>query len=324
MNVSPIKRIVLATDFSECAEEALEYAAFLGKACPATVDILHVVEIPPDLHPDDAPAERYFDQRRKQAEQPLDELVRRLASMGVTARWRQRLGMPSRQISLAAEELGADLVTLGAYGRTGPTEVLLGSTAQRVVQAASCPVLTVHPVQLRWRPSSTMRHVLAPVDFSLCSLDALDYAALLAKQFGALLTVLHVMEPGLPGREGDVGVPALGRHRQDQAVLRLAEICLNLRHQGVAVETVVGEGIMTETILAEAMRRGCDLIVMGTRGRRGLTSLIGGSVAEGVLRQAAVPVLTVRRLHVSPDARLLSPGVRTRVGDQVSAGERTH
>jgi nucleotide-binding universal stress UspA family protein len=67
MKQPPIKRIVMATDFSGCAEQALEYAAFLGKACPAAVDILHVVEVPPDLHPDDVLAERYFDQRRKRS-----------------------------------------------------------------------------------------------------------------------------------------------------------------------------------------------------------------------------------------------------------------
>lgn len=244
--------------------------------------------------------------------------------MGVTARWRQRLGVPSRHISLAAEELGADLVTLGAYGRTGSSEALLGSTAQRVVQGAPCPVLTVHPVPTGRRTPLMVRHVLAPVDFSLRSLDALDYAGLLAGRFEALLTVLHVIEPVVPECVRDVGAVTLVRGRREQASLRLADLCRELRHQGVAVETVVGEGITAEAILAEATRRGCDLIVMGTRGRRGLTSLIGGSVTEGVLRQATVPVLTVKQLHVPPDARLLSPDVLTRVGDQVSAGERTH
>jgi nucleotide-binding universal stress UspA family protein len=324
MTQPPIKRILLATDFSGCAEQAFDYATFLGKTCPAAVEILHVVEVPPDLHPDDVLAERYFDQCRKQAETPLDELVRRLVSVGVTARWRQRLGIPSRHINLAAEELGVDLVTLGAYGRTDLTEILLGSTAQRVVQGAPCPVLTVHPAPPRPHARSTVRHILVPVDFSLCSLDALDYAALLAAQFGALLTVLHVMEPVISEREGDVGALILARGQQEQAASRLAELCHELRHQGITVETVVGGGRTAEAILAEANRRGCDLIVMGTRGRRGLTSLVGGSVAEGVLRQATVPVLTVKRLHVSPDARLLSTEVRIRVGDEAVAGERTH
>lgn len=319
-----IKRILMATDFSGCADQALDYAAFLGKACPAAVEILHVVEILPDLHPDDVLAERYFDQRRKQAEKPLDELVRRLASVGVTARWRQRFGVPSRQINLAAEELGADLVTLGAFGRTGLTEVLLGSTAERVVQAGPCPVLTVHPVSTPRHTLSTVRHVLAPVDFSLCSLDALDYATLLAKQFGAMLTIMHVMEPVLPGRESGWDVPALVRDQREDTASRLTDLSQELRSQGLAVETVVGRGIAAEAILAETAAREGDLIVMSTRGRRGLTSLIGGSVAEGVLRQATVPVLTVKRLHVPPAARCLSSAIRIRVGDETAAGERTH
>jgi nucleotide-binding universal stress UspA family protein len=332
-----IKRILLATDFSGCAEQALEYAAFLGNACHAPVEILYVVEVLPDMSPNDATAESYFDLCRKQAEKPLDELVERLTSMGVTARWRLRLGIPSRQINLAAEELDADLVILGACGRTDLIDVLLGSTAQRVVQGAPCPVLTVHPVPTRRRvlesgrpvAISTVRHVLAPVDFSLCSLDALDYAALLATQFEAVLTVLYVIEPVLPEQERDEDAPALVRGQREQAASRLAVLCHELRSQGIAVETVVGGlrsdgGSTAEAILAEAARCGCDLIVMGTRGRRGLTSLVGGSVAEGVLRQATVPVLTMKHLQARPDQRYLSQEVRIRVGDQVVAGERTH
>jgi len=319
-----IKRILLATDFSGCAEQALEYAAFLGKACPAPVEILHVVEVPPNLHPDDVLAERYFDRCRKQAEKSLDELVQRLASMGVTARWRQQLGIPSRHISRTAEELGADLVTLGAYGRTDLTEILLGSTAQRVVQGAPCPVLTVHSAPSRSHAPSTVRHILAPLDFSFCSLDALDYAARLAMQFGATLTILHVMEPVLFECEGAADFLAVAPHQREQAAARLADLCHELQGQGIAVETVVGSGITAEAILAKATRPGCDLIVMGTRGRRGLTSLIGGSVAEGVLRQATVPVLTVKRLQVPTEARCLSSEIRIRVGDEAAAGERTH
>lgn len=324
MTQPPIKRILLATDFSGCAEQASDYAGFLGQVCPAAVDILHVVEVPPDLHPDDVLADRYFDQRRKQAEQPLDELVRKLVSMGVAARWRQQLGIPSRLITRAAEELGADLVTLGAYGSSGLSEVLLGSTAQRVVHAAPCPVLTVHPAPPRADAPKRMRHILAPVDFSFCSLDALDYAAQLATQFGAMLTVLHVMEPVLFECERAADSLAVASHQPERAAARLADLCRELQGQGIAVETAIGGGNTAEAILTETNRRGCDLVVMGTRGRRGLTSLIGGSVAERVLRQATVPVLTVKRLRMPPDPRLLSAEIRMRIGDQVPVGERTH
>lgn len=324
MTQPPIKRILLATDFSGCAEQAADYAGFLGQVCPAAVDILHVIEVPPGLHSDAALAEGYFDQRRKQAEQPLDELVRRLVSMGVAARWRQQLGLPSRLINQAAEELGADLVTVGAYGRTGLSDILLGSTAQRVVEGAPCPVLTIHPAPPRPYAPKRMRHILAPVDFSFCSLDALDYAAQLATQFGAMLTVLYVMEPLLFECERAADPLAVASHQREQAAARLADLVHELRGQDLAVETAMDGGNPPEAILTETNRRGCDLVVMGTRGRRGLTSLIGGSVAERVLRQATVPVLTVKRLRMPPDSRLLSAELRMRVGDQVPVGERTH
>jgi hypothetical protein len=58
MKLTPIKQIVMATEFSGCAELALKFAAFLEKAYQAAVEILHLVEIPPDLHSDGLPAER--------------------------------------------------------------------------------------------------------------------------------------------------------------------------------------------------------------------------------------------------------------------------
>src|SRR5262249_60194125 len=86
---------------------------------------------------------------------------------------------------------------VGTRGKSGLAHVLLGSAAERVIRTAPCPVLAVHMT----KDASTGDHgirlerILVPIDFSDCSLDALEYAAVVARQAKASIDVLHVLEP---------------------------------------------------------------------------------------------------------------------------------
>lgn len=301
MNKTPIGRILAATDFSECADQAVAYAGFLAAACPAPLDILHVVEVPPDMHPDDAVADRFFKQRRKEAERLLEELVRHLASGGVSAKWHQRFGIPSQQVHAATSELHADLVVVGTHGQTGLPHILLGSTAERVVRGAPCPVLTIRALREGPQaiPSGTaavscgLRRILCPIDFSRCSVNALEYAAQLVQGFGASFTILHVLEPVFFDLE--LGLGAVPDYEKTRASLesRLAEARDALTKQGLTVQTAISGGILADSIVAAAQTDRCDMIVMGTHGRGGMPHVMTGSVAQAVLRRAPCPVLTV-------------------------------
>jgi nucleotide-binding universal stress UspA family protein len=299
MTTSPISRILVATDFSECAARALDYAAFLARACSAPLDLLHVVEVLPGSDLDSVAADQYFEYCRQQAERPLDELAAFLAEVGLAAKWRLRRGIPSQQINTVAADCGADLVVLGSQGRTGLAYIALGSTAERVVRGAPCPVLTVRAVQGQHRlvgnrvtgAAPAIGHILTPVDFSPCSLDALDYAADIAQVFRAAITILYVMEPVFFDLDVALGQILEEREKREQAESRLAELVDRLKPRGLSIQTAVRGGITAESILASVL--GCDLIVMGTHGRRGFSQLRTGGIAEEVLRRAQCPVLTV-------------------------------
>lgn len=313
MNKTPIGRILAATDFSECADQAVAYAGFLASACPAPLDILHVVEVPPDMHPDDAIADPFFEHRRKEAERSLEELVRRLASGGVSAKWHQRFGIPSQQVNAAASELHADLVVVGTHGQTGLPHILLGSTAERVVRGAPCPVLTIRA--LREGPqaiqsgtaaaSRALRRILCPIDFSRCSVNALEYAAQLVQGFGASFTILHVLEPVFFDLE--LGLGAVPDYEQTRASVesRLAGVREALTKQGLTVQTAISGGILADSIVAAAQTDRCDLIVMGTHGRGGVPHVMTGSVAQAVLRRATCPALTVGHRALPYSERLI-------------------
>jgi nucleotide-binding universal stress UspA family protein len=149
--------------------------------------------------------------------------------------------------------------------------------------------------------SSRVRSVLVGVDFSAFSLRALRYAAGLAADLGASLTVLHVV----PADYGLLGIGKeasrdLDRALQSQAVDGLRRLAENEIDRTISADLEVRVGRPAEEIVAAAAELGCDLIVLSTHGYSGLDQILIGSVAERVARLASCPVLIVRGRSPSP------------------------
>lgn len=141
-------------------------------------------------------------------------------------------------------------------------------------------------------------NILVPTDFSPCAEHALDYACALAAKLGAKLHVVNAIGgvfPDLPVALTDQMLTSL----RDSSTTALARL-VDARRAGVSFgEVRVIEGDARDVILQAATDVHADLIVIGTHGRRGLSRLLLGSVAEHILRRAPCPVLTVR-LDTSP------------------------
>ena len=140
------------------------------------------------------------------------------------------------------------------------------------------------------------KNILVPVDFSDCSEHALDYAVALGAKLDAKIHLLNVI--GIPS----LGVPELGVAvtasvidsvvRANQAALdKLADARRKLVSFG---EVMLRTGDARELILQACEEVNADLIVMGTHGRRGVSRVLLGSVAESVVRTAPCPVLAIR------------------------------
>jgi nucleotide-binding universal stress UspA family protein len=138
----PTRTILVATDFSEGSDKALDHAIELGIQTKAKLDLLHVVEPPADGFPfgpaytDGAAFAAYI-------EEELARRAARVLAAGLTCHTRSVEGGAATEIVARTREIGADLVVVGTHGRRGLAHVLLGSVAERVVQHAGCPVLTV-------------------------------------------------------------------------------------------------------------------------------------------------------------------------------------
>lgn len=139
-------RIVVATDFSDCAQEAWKLAKRLAAAPGSELVLTHVLtEVP--LYGEGVlsteTARKVRAGARKWAEAALEDWVGKARAEGLSARTALRSGVPHQEIVALAGDERADLVVIGTTGRGGITRALLGSVADRVVRLAPCPVLTV-------------------------------------------------------------------------------------------------------------------------------------------------------------------------------------
>ena len=146
------------------------------------------------------------------------------------------------------------------------------------------------------------KRILVPVDGSRTSEHGLAYAIRLARSQRATLYLLHVLDEHILIGYAEAGaVAAVTEQFLDALRASGKKILERARSKaakaGVQSKTVLSDNIMgsiSEVIVAQARKARAGLIVMGTHGRRGVTRLVLGSAAEGVVRSAPVPVLLVR------------------------------
>ena len=146
--------------------------------------------------------------------------------------------------------------------------------------------------------TDTISRILVPVDFSPHAERAFHYATTLALRLGAKLSLLHVVEdPFVTGAwSAEVyvpNVPELLDNLIKGAERHLATLKESAAGAGVTADTTVITGRPAHAIVEHAREGGFDLIIMGTRGRTGLSHVVMGSVAERVVRKAPCPVLTM-------------------------------
>jgi universal stress protein A len=137
-----------------------------------------------------------------------------------------------------------------------------------------------------------INNILFPTDFSERSEAAFHVARALARDHRAALTVLHVRDVPVAVFAEFGAIPPPELPSRAEVMDRLTEF--EPPDESVAVEYLVADGLPAEEIVRVAEERGCDLIVMGTHGRTGLSRLVLGSVAAEVMRRAPCPVLTLR------------------------------
>jgi nucleotide-binding universal stress UspA family protein len=139
----------------------------------------------------------------------------------------------------------------------------------------------------------TLRNILVPTDFSSASRVALFYALSLARRYGATVYLAHIVAAN-PLRQGEWQAPGSAVDQAWREGHRLTTDLLVSGHlRDIAHKLLVAQGGLWESLAALIQEHEIDLIVLGTRGRTGLSKMFLGSTAEVIFRQASCPVITV-------------------------------
>ncbi len=306
-------RWVIGADFSRPARAALAAAQALVRASGGEIVLAHVVSPPGGEglpYEQRSPQQILREEGNKEQARRMSALA---AELDVSARAVQRVALerPADELRALADEVDATGIIVGTHGRTGLGRFFVGSTADRLLQKARRPVLVVReppPHVAPWFPVPageplplSPTHLLVAVDFSEPSRRALELARALAASLDLAVDVLHVHEPVTDVRRGLVGRLAAGSAASELDANARARARKELSSlvgevfgdDAPAVSLHVEAGRPAERIAGVARAIGADLIALGTTGRTGLERMLLGSVAEALVRQSSVPVLTV-------------------------------
>lgn len=284
-----IRRILWACDFSSCALDALRWVLPIAKAYESEITALHVMPtvVPPgDQTASLADSALLQPHLHHEVAAALDRSVAAAIAAAVPVAVILREGKTAHEILETAERLPADLVVLGTHGRGAFERSVIGSVAEAVVGHARCPVITVPTPAVPVRGPGMPGSILWATDFSDHATAALPYAISIAAKGRAELILMHALQPHTLTNDGE-------RVREGERRLRAVSTGSQVPER--SVERIVAFGSASPEVLRIARERKAGLIVMGTHGSRDLHSILFGSTARRVIRDAPCPVLSLRR-----------------------------
>ncbi|GAA0310611.1 universal stress protein [Halarchaeum salinum] len=280
--------ILLPVDGSEHAEIVQRHAAELAQWADAAVELLYVADTTRDsvtVLGDDV-----IDALVRYGEDVVSEARETFNSLGVDFDTAVVQGRPANAIVEYAAEGGHDLVVMPTHGRTGVERFFLGSVTESVVRDADVPVLTARSRDERY--DFPYERLLVPTDGSASASAAVDHALDLADELDAAVDVLSVVNEASLGL--DTRSTVILDEIEAQADEAVGDVVATAESRGIEAAGHVTHGSPAQTICERVDEVDAHAIVMGTTGRSGLDRVLLGSVAERTVRNADVPVLTVR------------------------------
>ena len=297
-----IKNILFPTDYSACSDAAYPQAVFLARQYEAHLHLLHIDTLGDTLPEDEDPA--IFDSelltiRRKEVIYESEEII---------LKNEVRNGVPVSEIEMRSisahegildyvERHNIDLIVLASHGKHVVERFLLGSTAEKVMRHAKCPVLQIRCGESK-EPSlpKQITSILVPIDFSDSSQLALQWAKNWAAMYDARIDLLHVIDT--------LVIPPVyitGGYVTHNIDLDLEqEIKQQLRDLDSVTKGPVSSSrfdVWSGNAAAEIIdyaNRYSDMVIITSHGLTGLKHFLIGSVAEKITRRVQRPVLVLQ------------------------------
>ena len=305
-------RMLVLLDGSELAEVVFTYAKELAGRMDLDVILLHVYG--PAVR-DFAPMHQAYIDRsagtiRRQAQEVQKKLGIKPGAKPLKVRGEIAMGYHADEILRYADENAVDLILMATHGRSGIKRWVMGSVADKVLQASKVPVWLVRAGLQEETPYDQWpgKTIIVPLDGSETAETVLPHVEALAKQHGTeptTVALLRICEPpvtpsyyspelsGVPLNWGEFMEQETARCRQASSEY-LAKIAKPLTDKGISVQPHVLVGKAADEIVDFANKNPFSIIVMASHGRSGLRRLFYGSTAESILLGVTCPMLLVR------------------------------
>jgi nucleotide-binding universal stress UspA family protein len=304
------KRLLVPLDTSELAEIALPYARELSIKLGAKVILMHARTL---ADTPDNPDHRAYISRtaaeteqiiKKSSELPTGEKVKVATAIKGSPRL---IIHPAEEIVDYAEKENISLIIMATHGRSGIRKWALGSTADKVVRAAKCPVLLIRK-NTEETGEISLDKILLPIDGSKAGEETLRYIENLVPKLKAkvfLLTVVELLYHLYPYSNGyySYGIGGIMRipytEKEMKPYMEVADKFLEgvsdkLKEKGIDVNYEVRLGSASDEIIKAEEEINPDMVVMSTHGHSGFGRWDHGHVADKILHGGSKPLLLVR------------------------------
>jgi nucleotide-binding universal stress UspA family protein len=303
------KKMLVLLDGSQLAEIVFPFVKELAGRLELDVILLHVYS---QAMSGFAPMYKtYIESTAKTMATEVNQIRASISASAGSSEIRGELvmGYHADEILRFAEDNRVDMIMMASHGRSGAQRWTIGSVADKILRAAKVPVFLVHADADKNLPFDKWpsRSLLVPLSGSEVSAIVIPHAKALAKQKGATMDVvlMEVVEPpitpsyyspeltGMPMNWGQFVEQEIARSKK-AAQEYLSGIENEFRQEGINVSSIIMTGTPAEEIAAYAGKNPYTVIVMATHGRRGLSRLVYGSVAQSVLFSVTNPMVLVR------------------------------
>lgn len=279
-----MKVILIPTDFSEQASNALDVAYAIAKKNNASIKLLHIIEAPGvgsfntmgEVYTGDPMNNIYIMEMMKIMKGKMEMLVNDPKYSGVEMNYNVTVGNAFSGISNEINEFDIDMVVMGSKGSSGLEETLIGSNTEKVVRRAKCPVLTVKDTV----DVDEVKNIVFASDFKAKGDNVIAALKEFAAAFDANIHLVKVNTPNSFSSDREM------RRRMNEFA----------REQGLENFTIniYNHEDEEDGIIYFADDINADIIALGTHGRTGLMHLLSGSIAEDIVNHAHRPVWTYR------------------------------
>jgi nucleotide-binding universal stress UspA family protein len=286
--VSPLKTVLLCTDFSSASQGAFQAALGVCASLQANLLILHVFEYSDAVPPETGGQLLELDRVYQSANVSLNALCTIARQQGIACESMMGSGIPAKAIldTIACKKV--DLAVVATNALHGFERLVFGSTAETVLRKAPCPVLTIGP---QVSDPSLMIHTQGPVvfatDFHLTTIQAICHAASFCEVTGSTLHCLHVLPRTLEGGVQSEVIPQI----MTEALQQVATESGNTLNPPICAVTYGSE--VSNAVIDYARLKKAKLIVLGVRQASMLSSHIPAHIAFRIITEAPCPVLTV-------------------------------